>query len=156
MLTEGQIQRYARQLLLPEIGGAGQERLLAARVAVRAAGASGEALAIYLAAAGVSLGEGGLAVGSLEAPERWLLSDSGAAWAPADGPCPSCVAGALAELPAPPDWARPAAAQAAGAIAASEILLQLAGRGAATPSLWSVWPRASRGVVRRRAECRCG
>lgn len=34
MLRDDQIERYARQIVLPEIGGRGQERLLAATVAV--------------------------------------------------------------------------------------------------------------------------
>ncbi|MBF0161707.1 MAG: molybdopterin-synthase adenylyltransferase MoeB [Magnetococcales bacterium] len=56
MLTElasSHIERYARQILLPEIGGAGQLRLLNARVVVLGAGGLGSAAALYLAAAGV-------------------------------------------------------------------------------------------------------
>jgi hypothetical protein len=34
MLTDAQVERYSRQIVLPEIGARGQERLLAARVAV--------------------------------------------------------------------------------------------------------------------------
>jgi molybdopterin/thiamine biosynthesis adenylyltransferase len=45
--------RYARQLCLPEIGGAGQARLAAARVALIGAGGLGAPAALYLAAAGV-------------------------------------------------------------------------------------------------------
>ncbi|MDE1957852.1 MAG: molybdopterin-synthase adenylyltransferase MoeB [Xanthomonadaceae bacterium] len=45
--------RYARQLCLPEIGGAGQARLAAARVALVGAGGLGAPAALYLAAAGV-------------------------------------------------------------------------------------------------------
>jgi sulfur-carrier protein adenylyltransferase/sulfurtransferase len=45
--------RYQRQMILPEVGIAGQERLLAARVLVVGAGALGSAAALYLAAAGV-------------------------------------------------------------------------------------------------------
>ena len=52
-LTETQIQRYARHILLPEIGGVGQARLLAARVLVVGAGGLGSPLLLYLAAAGV-------------------------------------------------------------------------------------------------------
>lgn len=51
--TESQIQRYSRHILLPEIGGIGQEKLLAARVLVVGAGGLGSPLILYLAAAGV-------------------------------------------------------------------------------------------------------
>jgi hypothetical protein len=45
--------RFARQLALPEIGPAGQERLGAARVAIVGGGLAAETAARYLAAAGV-------------------------------------------------------------------------------------------------------
>jgi molybdopterin/thiamine biosynthesis adenylyltransferase len=54
-LREDQLRRYARHILLPDIGGTGQRRLLAARVTVvlgREASAEVAALC-YLAAAGV-------------------------------------------------------------------------------------------------------
>ena len=52
-LTEPQIRRYARQIVLAEIGGVGQARLIAARVLVVGAGGLGAPLLQYLAAAGV-------------------------------------------------------------------------------------------------------
>jgi len=52
-LTDRQIERYARHLVLPEIGEAGQETLLAARVLVIGAGGLGSPLLLYLAASGV-------------------------------------------------------------------------------------------------------
>lgn len=45
--------RYSRHLLLPEVGVAGQERLLASRVLVVGAGGLGSPVVLYLAAAGV-------------------------------------------------------------------------------------------------------
>ncbi len=45
--------RYARTILLPEVGLSGQQRLSAARVAVVGAGGIGSAALLYLAAAGV-------------------------------------------------------------------------------------------------------
>jgi molybdopterin/thiamine biosynthesis adenylyltransferase len=51
--TDDQIERYARHIILKEIGGAGQQRLLGARVLVVGAGGLGSPLLMYLAAAGV-------------------------------------------------------------------------------------------------------
>ncbi len=51
--TEDQLQRYARHIVLPEIGGVGQARLIEARVLVVGAGGLGAPLLLYLAAAGV-------------------------------------------------------------------------------------------------------
>jgi molybdopterin/thiamine biosynthesis adenylyltransferase len=51
--TEQQMLRYARQIVLPEIGGTGQARLLQAKVLLVGAGGLGSPLLLYLAAAGV-------------------------------------------------------------------------------------------------------
>ncbi|MBI4185160.1 MAG: molybdopterin-synthase adenylyltransferase MoeB [Proteobacteria bacterium] len=51
--TDAQVHRYARHILLPEVGGEGQARLLASRVLVIGAGGLGSPLLLYLAAAGV-------------------------------------------------------------------------------------------------------
>jgi molybdopterin-synthase adenylyltransferase len=52
-LTEPQIHRYARHIVLAEIGGIGQARLIAARALVIGAGGLGAPLLQYLAAAGI-------------------------------------------------------------------------------------------------------
>lgn len=46
--SDEEIRRYARQIVLPEVGGVGQEKLGAATIA-----AASEVEALYLAAAGV-------------------------------------------------------------------------------------------------------
>lgn len=51
--TEDQISRYARHILLPEVGGTGQAALLESKVLVVGAGGLGSPLVMYLAAAGV-------------------------------------------------------------------------------------------------------
>ncbi|MEO1167317.1 MAG: HesA/MoeB/ThiF family protein [Pseudomonadota bacterium] len=52
-LTDDQLERYARHIVLKEIGGAGQKKLLDATVAIVGAGGIGSPLIQYLAAAGI-------------------------------------------------------------------------------------------------------
>lgn len=52
-LSDAQLDRYARHIVLKEIGGAGQVKLLSATVAVIGAGGIGSPAIQYLAAAGV-------------------------------------------------------------------------------------------------------
>ncbi len=52
-LTDSQFERYARHLILDEVGDEGQERLLGARVLAVGAGGLGAPVLMYLAAAGV-------------------------------------------------------------------------------------------------------
>jgi molybdopterin/thiamine biosynthesis adenylyltransferase/rhodanese-related sulfurtransferase len=52
-LTDAQRERYSRHILLPEVGEAGQARLLQGKVLLLGAGGLGSPAALYLAAAGV-------------------------------------------------------------------------------------------------------
>ncbi len=52
-LTEEQIERYSRHILLQDVGLEGQEKLLNAKVLIIGAGGLGSPVALYLAAAGV-------------------------------------------------------------------------------------------------------
>ncbi|HKV44734.1 MAG TPA: molybdopterin-synthase adenylyltransferase MoeB [bacterium] len=53
LLTAGQMERYSRQIILEEMGIAGQARLLHSKVLIIGAGGLGSPTALYLAAAGV-------------------------------------------------------------------------------------------------------
>jgi adenylyltransferase/sulfurtransferase len=51
--TEDQLQRYSRHIILPEVGGKGQKKILSAKVLIIGAGGLGCPVGYYLAAAGV-------------------------------------------------------------------------------------------------------
>ena len=53
MLSDEQIERYSRQIILPQVGGKGQEKLLQARILVSVSGPMQTLVLHYLAAAGV-------------------------------------------------------------------------------------------------------
>jgi len=62
MLSDSQVDRYSRQIVLSEIGGQGQERLLRTEVAIHGRGDAALVCASYLAGAGV----GTLSLGGIE------------------------------------------------------------------------------------------
>lgn len=51
--TEEQIERYSRHIILPEVGGVGQSKMLEAKVLLIGAGGLGSPAGLYLAAAGI-------------------------------------------------------------------------------------------------------
>jgi molybdopterin/thiamine biosynthesis adenylyltransferase len=77
-LTPDEIERYKRHILLPEVGGEGQQKLKAARVLVIGAGGLGAPVLHYLAAAGVgTLGIVDDDRVSLSNLQRQVIHDSG-------------------------------------------------------------------------------
>jgi len=81
--SDEEVERYARHLVLREVGGPGQQKLKAARVLIVGAGGLGAPAALYLAAAGV--GRIGLAdpdVISLSNLQRQILYRTGDDGAP--------------------------------------------------------------------------
>lgn len=52
-MTEEQIRRYSRHIILPEVGGKGQKKLLASKILIFGLTGPGSTAALYLAASGV-------------------------------------------------------------------------------------------------------
>ncbi len=67
--------RYAHHVLLPDVGGLGQDRLGATRAAIAVDGRAGQVAAVYLAAGGV--GTIVLCGGAAPAPAAWPFAGGG-------------------------------------------------------------------------------
>lgn len=155
-LSAEQIDRYSRQILVPEIGGRGQERLLAATVACLGDCESLRVAASYLAAAGVTVAQDptsaerdadvlliGAAPGAQRAepcaaprPAFVVGEDAGTAWYSRhtnDSDCPRCSAAAAEACAgeAGENAPVPSAASVAGAALALDVVARLTGIDAA-------------------------
>jgi len=80
--SEDEIERYARHLVLAEVGGPGQQALKRARVAVIGLGGVGGPAALYLAAAGVGtlalIDDDAVALSNLQRQVQFGMGDLGA------------------------------------------------------------------------------
>lgn len=83
MLSDAELDRYARHIVLPQIGGAGQARLKSAHVAVIGAGGIGCPVIQYLAAVGVGtltiIDDDAIALSNLQRQVLFADADIGAA-----------------------------------------------------------------------------
>jgi molybdopterin-synthase adenylyltransferase len=83
MLDREELERYARHIVLREVGGPGQARLKAARVLVVGAGGLGAPVLLYLAAAGVGtvgvVDDDKVSLSNLQRQVIFATSDIGAA-----------------------------------------------------------------------------
>ena len=159
MLSPAHIQRYVRQILLPEIGKAGQEHLAAASFDLPGDSLATATARDYLERAGV--GEGRASDRAVGVPSglTFALSDRGFAWSNGS-PCERCLRAWTSSLPEPPVPERDAIAMAMGSLAASQLLLAPLGRLAGAPMGrgvgFAMWPTLRREVIQPRSDCGCG
>ncbi len=142
MLGDVEIDRWSRQILLPEVGGRGQERLLAARVSVRGAGREAEVARDLLRRAGLTVtadvADADVVVDTTSGPAGKAptvqVERAGAAGRVrllVGRPCAACVETTPVAAVDAPSLLGDTAAQALGALAASEVVRVLLDRPAA-------------------------
>ena len=126
MLDDAAIERFSRQILLPEVGGRGQERVCATVVTVRGAGDAAAFAATLLQGAGVRVVVEPGTTSRLEASIDdagvvGVLDEARATVATLVGrPCLRCASSAVP--PSPDGVSSPADAQTLGALVAAETL----------------------------------
>jgi hypothetical protein len=157
MLNPAQVQRYVRQLLLPEIGLTGQEQLASAAFEIPGEGLAAATARDYLQRAGLGAQPQGdlVAAGGL----KYALNDRGFAWSTAGSPCEACLAEWVAALSDPPSAEQEVLAMVAGALAASQLMLaplgRLSGASAGRGVGFELWPALLRREVQPREGCGC-
>jgi len=130
-LGDDLVERYSRQILLPEVGGRGQEQLCATRAAVAGSDGAAAFAATLLAAAGVQVecrtGEAGTI--SVTVPGRGVVlarigRSTGIVVTLVGHPCTRCVPAAVwpGDAASGPAGERAEPAQAVGALVAAEGL----------------------------------
>lgn len=123
-LTDAQLDRYARHIVLREIGGAGQVKLLDARVAVIGAGGIGSPAIQYLAAAGVGhltlFDDDDVALSNLQ---RQTLFTTGDAGRPKVHAAAERIAALNSDVAVSPVASRVTAANAATLLAGHDVVL---------------------------------
>jgi len=138
MLTEPQIQRFSRQILLREVGGVGQERLLSTPVQVVGQGAAFEVARLTLAAGGTPLQAGAKRVVGSSNADVVLAASTVAAG------CRACLVALEARGPV-----EPTLSVLLGSLAA--LCMQRLILGLAAPVSVATW--SARGLVTNHPKC---
>jgi hypothetical protein len=135
MLSDVLVERYSRQILLPEVGGRGQERLCAARLVVAGDDEASRFAVALLARAGASVSSTPHPAGEIRVSAaasagvvgRWHATAAAVATV-VRAPCLACFDASRLALPEPgTSTTSPALAQATGALVAAETLRLLLG-----------------------------
>lgn len=123
-LSPDEVQRYARHIVLREVGGPGQQKLKAARVALVGVGGLGAPAALYLAAAGVGrlalIDDDTVALSNLQRQVLFSTADIGQAKTAAAA---ARLAALNPHVAIEPVAARLTAANAAALLAGADVIL---------------------------------